>query len=59
MRKSKFSESQIVGILKDAESGVPCGVLVGVDLACSADGRTPEQHEIALVLAARQHQPPV
>ena len=23
MRKSKFSESQIVGILKDAESGVP------------------------------------
>ncbi len=33
MRKSKFSETQIVGILKDAESGVPvpdllrkCGV---------------------------------
>jgi putative transposase len=23
MRKSKFSETQIVGILKDAESGVP------------------------------------
>jgi putative transposase len=23
MRKSKFSESQIVGILKDAESGMP------------------------------------
>jgi putative transposase len=27
MRKSKFSESQIVGILKDAESGVPVGDL--------------------------------
>jgi putative transposase len=23
MRKSKFNETQIVGILKDAESGVP------------------------------------
>ena len=28
MRKSKFSESQIVGILKDAESGVPVGDLL-------------------------------
>jgi putative transposase len=27
MRKSKFSESQIVGILKDTESGVPVGDL--------------------------------
>ena len=27
MRKSKFSESQIVSILKDAESGVPVGDL--------------------------------
>lgn len=25
MRKSKFSETQIVGIMKDAESGVPVG----------------------------------
>jgi putative transposase len=28
MRKSKFSESQIVGILKDAESGVPVADLI-------------------------------
>ena len=28
MRKSKYSESQIVGILKDAESGVPVGDLL-------------------------------
>jgi len=28
MRKSKFSESQIVGILKDAESGVAVADLV-------------------------------
>jgi putative transposase len=27
MRKSKFSESQIVGILKDAESGMPVAEL--------------------------------
>jgi putative transposase len=25
MRKSKFSESQIVGILKEADSGIPVG----------------------------------
>ena len=30
MRKSKFSESQIVGILKDAESGVPVAVKFAV-----------------------------
>ncbi len=28
MRKSKFSESQIVGMLRDAESGVPVADLV-------------------------------
>ena len=28
MRKSKFSETQIVGILKDAESGVPVDSLL-------------------------------
>ena len=28
MRKSKFSETQIVGILKDAESGVPVSDLL-------------------------------
>jgi putative transposase len=28
MRKSKFSETQIVGILKDAESGVPVPALL-------------------------------
>lgn len=28
MRKSKFSESQIVGMLKDAESGVPVADLL-------------------------------
>jgi putative transposase len=28
MRKSKFSETQIVGIMKDAESGVPVADLV-------------------------------
>src|SRR5215813_14062881 len=28
MRKSKFSESQIVGILKDAESGLPVADLL-------------------------------
>ena len=28
MRKSKFSETQIVGILKDAESGIPVGDLL-------------------------------
>lgn len=28
MRKSKFSETQIVGILKDAESGVPVADLI-------------------------------
>ena len=28
MRQSKFSESQIVGILKDAESGVPVADLL-------------------------------
>ena len=28
MRKSKFSESQIVGILKDAESGMPVADLL-------------------------------
>jgi putative transposase len=28
MRKAKFSETQIVGILKDAESGVPVPDLV-------------------------------
>ena len=36
MRKSKFSETQIVGILKDAESGVPVDSLlrkVGVSRA--------------------------
>ena len=31
MRKSKFSESQIVGILKDAESGVPVADLIHKD----------------------------
>lgn len=29
MRKSKFSEMQIVGIQKDAESGVPVADLLG------------------------------
>ena len=28
MRKSKFNESQIVGILKEAESGVPVADLL-------------------------------
>lgn len=28
MRKSKFSETQIVGILKDAESGLPVDTLL-------------------------------
>ena len=28
MRKSKFNETQIVGILKDAESGVPVADLI-------------------------------
>ena len=28
MRKSKFSETQIVAMLKDAESGVPVGDLL-------------------------------
>jgi putative transposase len=28
MRKSKFSETQIVGILKDAESGMPVAELL-------------------------------
>jgi putative transposase len=28
MRKSKFSETQIVGILKDAESGIPVDTLL-------------------------------
>ena len=28
MRKSKFSETQVVGILKDAESGVPVAELL-------------------------------
>jgi putative transposase len=28
MRKSKFSETQIVGILKDAESGIPVADLL-------------------------------
>ncbi len=28
MRRSKFSESQVVGILKDAESGVPVADLL-------------------------------
>jgi len=28
MRKSKFSESQIIGILKDAESGMPVADLL-------------------------------
>lgn len=29
MRKSKFSETQIVAILKDAESGVPAAACCG------------------------------
>ena len=32
MRKSKFSETQIVGILKDAESGVPVADLLDPSL---------------------------
>jgi putative transposase len=31
MRKSKFSETQIVGILKDAESGIPVADLLRKD----------------------------
>jgi putative transposase len=31
MRKSKFSETQIVGILNDAESGVPVADLLRKD----------------------------
>ena len=41
MRKSKFSETQIVGILKDAESGVPVDSLLrkyGVSRAPSSSG---------------------
>ena len=41
MRKSKFSESQIVGILKDAESGVPVADLLrkcGVSRRRSSSG---------------------
>ena len=34
MRKSEFSESQIVGILKDAESGVPVADLLRNTAAC-------------------------
>ena len=41
MRKSKFSETQIVGILKDAESGVPVDSLLrkyGVSRPRSSSG---------------------
>jgi putative transposase len=41
MRKSKFSETQIVGILKDAESGVPVADLLrkyGVSKATFSSG---------------------
>ena len=43
MRKSKFSETQIVGILKDAEGGVPVADLqrkygVSFDERCSICG---------------------
>ncbi len=43
MRKSKFSETQIVGILKDAESGVPVADLLrkhGVSKATFFKGRS-------------------
>ena len=45
MRKSKFSESQIVGILKDAESGVPVADLL------PARSNVLEQHTQEQVLA--------
>jgi putative transposase len=41
MRKSKFSETQIVAMLKDAESGVPVADLTrkhGVSKATSSSG---------------------
>jgi hypothetical protein len=58
MRKAKFSETQIVAILKDAESGVPAADLLrkhGVSRAvtwCSGGDRSR-----LIARAARDHPP--
>ena len=49
MRKSKFGETQIVGILKDAESGVPVADL----LRSTASARPPSSSGGASTAARR------
>ena len=47
MRKSKFSETQIVGILKDAESGVPVADL-------TAEARRQQSHVLQVAQQVRR-----